>query len=100
MEKEKRTKSIKIRLTPAEHKALLERAKKPRLAEWLRELGLGEKPKKSAPKIDPKLIRELGLIGNNLNQISRRLNSYQPVAKIEILMILKEIRSEIERLSK
>ncbi|WP_425343115.1 plasmid mobilization protein, partial [Salmonella enterica] len=40
---EKRTKEIKIRLTDDEHQRLLERSQRTHLAEWLRELGLGER---------------------------------------------------------
>jgi hypothetical protein len=39
---EKRTKEIKIRLTETEHQRLLERCDRTHLAEWLRQLGLGE----------------------------------------------------------
>ncbi|MFY2980148.1 plasmid mobilization relaxosome protein MobC, partial [Klebsiella pneumoniae] len=39
---EKRTKEIKIRLTETEHQRLLDRCDRTHLAEWLRQLGLGE----------------------------------------------------------
>lgn len=39
---EKRTKEIKIRMTETEHQRLLERCDRLHLADWLRQLGLGE----------------------------------------------------------
>ncbi len=45
---EKRTKEIKIRLTETEHQRLLDRCDRTHLAEWLRQLGLGEHTHASA----------------------------------------------------
>lgn len=74
---DKRTKEIKIRLTDAEHAQLLERSQKARLAEWMREYCLSaaaKRPRISPPKVEPALLRQLAGIGNNLNQVARRLN--------------------------
>ncbi len=99
--KEKRSKSIKVRLTQHEHDELMLRGKtKPQLAAWMRELALGEKPKKAVPKVDPELICHLGLIGNNLNQIARKLNTLETFDQIKLLLVLSNIQNEIERLSK
>ena len=74
---EKRTKEIKVRLTEAEHQALLNRSNMPRLAEWIRTTCLDQKEtrKSKVPKIDPDLLRALSAIGNNLNQIARAINT-------------------------
>jgi hypothetical protein len=97
---EKRTRRINVWLTDAEHKLLLDLATKPRLAEWVRELALGQEPMKKVQKSDPELIRQIALLGNNLNQIARKLNQYEPLAKIEILAELKIISDQMERLSR
>jgi hypothetical protein len=45
---EKRTREIKIRLTDSEHQRLIDRCDRTHLAEWLRQLGLGEHTAESA----------------------------------------------------
>ena len=57
-------------------------------------------PKKNTPKrkyteVDPKLIFQLSAIGNNLNQIARRLNSGE---KVKVLPVLLSMEQELERL--
>jgi hypothetical protein len=75
MHTDKRTKTIKVRATPDEHSALLERCTYAELAPWLRDLGLGERKKRERNIADPNLLRLLSSVGNNLNQISRALNT-------------------------
>ena len=76
MEQEKREKVIKIRATESEYSELQKRNTKARLAEWMREYCLGEKPTRSAqvPPVDPALLRQLAGIGNNINQIAHACN--------------------------
>ncbi len=64
------------RLTETEHQRLLDRCDRTDLAEWLRQLGLGEHTsrKRRVPDVAPELLRQVSGIGNNLNQIARRLN--------------------------
>lgn len=45
--------------------------------------------------VDPKLIREISAIGNNLNQISRRVNSREI---FDVRMSLVSIEKKLERL--
>ena len=96
---EKRERVIAIRVTENEYQELQKRKKKNRLAEWLRELGLGEKPKKAPRSIDPKLLYELNKIGVNLNQISRYLNSRKnaPIDLIEISLRLNDIENLLKK---
>ncbi len=58
---EKRTKEIKIRLTETEHQRLLDRCDRTHLAEWLRQLGLGEhiSRKRRVPEVAPELLRQV-----------------------------------------
>lgn len=84
---EKREKEIKLRLSDAEYLRLLHRAGQQPLAPWLRTLGLGERIslQRPAPAVDPQLLRQVAGIGNNLNQMARRLNQHQELSIVERL---------------
>ena len=76
----KRDKTIKVRVSSDELDVLRQRCPKARLAEWMREQclepeGVRSRKTRTAPAIDPALLRQLASIGNNLNQIARRVNS-------------------------
>jgi hypothetical protein len=100
--KELRTKVIKIRATDAEYAELEKRSPKPRLAEWMRELCLGAKIPRAntVPSVDPRLLRQLAGIGNNLNQIARAINSqeWKPVDRIQVISALSGIERELAAL--
>ena len=87
---EKRTREIKIRLTDSEHLRLIDRCDRTHLAEWLRQLGLGEHTarKRRLPDVAPELLRQVSGIGNNLNQIARHCHRYDlpPPAGADIVM--------------
>ena len=101
---EKRQKEIKIRLTDAEHEALLDRCTKPSLATWMREICLGEKQTKQSriQETDPQLLRQLAGIGNNLNQIARIINQQsktnEAIDRIAVITALSGIERELQRL--
>ena len=93
---EKRTKEIKIRMTDTEHQRLLERCDRLHLAEWLRQLGLGEHTsrRRRVPEVAPELLRQVSGIGNNLNQIARRLNQLDglnPTERVSLLAVLNSL---------
>ena len=97
---EKRTKEIKIRLTETEHQRLLERCDRTYLAEWLRHLGLGEHTsrKRRVPSVAPELLRQVSGIGNNLNQIARRLNQTDyltPSERASLLVVLTSLDRQL-----
>jgi len=97
---EKRTKEIKIRLTETEHQRLLDRCDRIHLAEWLRQLGLGEytSRKRRVPYVAPELLRQVSGIGNNLNQIARRLNqidSLMPAERASLLVVLTSLDRQL-----
>lgn len=99
MTTDKRTKTIKVRATPEEHAALLERCTYAELAPWLRDLGLGERKKRERNVADPDLLRLLSAAGNNLNQIARAIN----VARlsggvIDSIVLLDELQKIEKRL--
>ncbi len=64
-------------VTEDEHRRLLERCDGRPLAAWMRQTCPDEKPARSGklPSISPALLRQLAGMGNNLNQIARRVNA-------------------------
>lgn len=64
----------------------------------LNNLEMPPQPKKrkiKIPKVDPELIRQVAAIGNNLNQIARRVNQGE---KFDIVIELRSIEIQLERL--
>lgn len=96
---QKRTKEIKIRLTPDEHSALLLRCDRPQLAEWLREIGLDQRKRRPIPTTDPALLRQLAAIGSNLNQLARWCNSRKPIDAVEVSAALAALSREVRALN-
>jgi hypothetical protein len=102
-EQPKRLKTIKVRVTESELARLREACPKAQLAEWMREHCLGVTPpqrRTAPPTIDPVLLRQVAGIGNNLNQIARRINA-SPLAildKVEYLAALAAVARELEGL--
>ncbi len=54
--------------------------------------------RRSAPSVDPELLRQLARIGNNLNQIARAANRGTPVEASALLIRLIEIDRELSAL--
>ena len=97
----KRNKEIKVRLTEAEHHALLERMTGGELATWVRNTCLEEKPnkKRNYKVADPQLLSALGRIGGNLNQIARQVNTVESdIEKIRAFAELASIREQLQRI--
>ena len=98
----KRTRSIRIRVTEEEHEQLRRRKQQPRLAAWMREhcLAADVATVHRIPRIDPSLHRQLAGIGNNINQIARRVNSsdWATLDKVKVLTHLVAIERELARL--
>ncbi len=105
---QKRTHSIRFRVTPSEKQEILLRADGKELATWLRSLSLGQKlPSRSYPNVDPNVVREIARIGNNLNQIARSINSELSrnrnkssdlFSGFDYLVVLREIHEELRAL--
>ena len=76
---------VVFRCTAAEKQALIEKAKRAGLpfAHLMREaLGLADsRRRKPVPRVDPELIRSVGRIGSNVNQIARWLNAANAMGK-------------------
>jgi hypothetical protein len=67
------------------------------LSELIRATLSGQRLRKrrSAPRVDPDLVRELARIGNNLNQLARAANRRSPVETVSLLVKLIEIDREL-----
>lgn len=94
---EKRNREIAIRVTDDELHKLHQRKTDATLAGWLRGLGLGVTPIKQA---DPNLVRTLGRIGSNLNQIAKHANTHNELDQqilIEISAVRKVLAALIEK---
>ena len=90
----KRTKEIAIRVTEDELAALKKRQQGTTMAGWMRDLGLGVTPMKPA---DPELVRALGRIGSNLNQVTKHVNIDKTLDE-NVLEQIKDIRASIDAL--
>lgn len=91
---ENRTREITIRVTDDELQKLHQRKTDTTLAGWLRGLGLGVTPIKKA---DPNLIRALGRIGSNLNQIAKHANTHNELDQsvLSEISALREIMTDL-----
>lgn len=105
--RERRTKTIKVRVTDSELTRLKARAGDRNLAPWLRNLGLaeaGEAPepvkraRRSPPSVDPDLLREIAKIGNNLNQLARHANTLKKLEATEFLLKLAILEEKLDSL--
>jgi len=94
----KRTKKIEIMTTDKEYEQLLQRKTKPRLAEWMRETCLDQKPTKCVSAVDPLLLYELNKIGVNLNQIAKKVQFGEHNIEwlVEIIHIEQQLASLLE----
>ncbi len=81
---EKRELSIKIRVTQDEKDKLNELKTQDELAAWMRELALNQKQIKRA---DPDLVRAIGRLGSNLNQIAKHVNTNKQISDKELSSI-------------
>jgi hypothetical protein len=104
-QKKNREKSIKIRVSEEEHSQLLERCPSHQLARWMREHclhGAAEtrgRKKVPVPTCDPAKLRQLAGIGNNVNQIARKLNTLE-LSRSEIVQVLAVLVSMEDHLEK
>ena len=102
----KRERVIKIRATEAELARLKVLSGEDRLAEWMREqcLGDGKAPgrrRTPVPKADPALLRQLAGIGNNLNQVARRVNcgEWGALELVQVIGVLMAMERALQVLS-
>ena len=89
---------VVFRCTAAEKQALISKAERAGLpfAHLMREaLGLADhRRRKPVPRVDPELIRSIGRIGSNVNQIARWLNAANAMGKprnIDALVLASQL---------
>lgn len=89
-------------VTQDEHRQLLERCDGRQLAAWMRSTCLDEKPARSGklPTLAPALLRQLAGMGNNLNQIARRINrsEWSGSDRVQVVAALMAIDAELVQL--
>ena len=103
---EKREKIIKIRVSPEELETLKFNSTKVQLAEWMRETCLNPgqvdlvRDLVQPDPVDPALLRALAGIGNNMNQIARRINTgeWDPLDVVKIVSALGAVERELAEL--
>ena len=103
---EKREKIIKIRVSPEELETLKFNSTKVQLAEWMRETCLNPgqvdlvRDLVQPDPVDPALLRALAGIGNNMNQIARRINTgeWDSLDVVKIIAALGAIERELSEL--
>mgnify|MGYP000033984296 FL=1 len=100
--KTKRTKKIMLRLTDSEYQKISENCQMP-IARFIRETALGNSIVRriTPPKVDPKLIRQIAFIGNNLNQITKlahQKNNNNELNNLALLSELALIRQSLDEL--
>jgi len=94
----KRTKKIEIMTSDEEYELLVQRKTKARLAEWMRETCLEQKPAKRVSMVNPLLLYELNKIGVNLNQITKKIQHSENNIEwlVEIIRIERQLASLLE----
>jgi hypothetical protein len=105
---ETRDKTEKLRFTISELESIKSRVPDGETRSgWIRRVLLNEpipktRARLTAPEVSPQLMRELGKMGGNLNQIARALNIANKegdvITTVEILSILKTMERHLEEI--
>mgnify|MGYP003601926046 FL=1 len=103
---EKREKIIKIRVSAEEFETLKFNSTKAELAAWMRDTCLNPgqtdfvRDLAQPSPVDPALLRALAGIGNNMNQIARKVNTgeWEPIDPVKIVAALGAIERELAEL--
>jgi hypothetical protein len=102
--KVKRIETLKFRVTPYERDEIIDNIPEGiDFSDWARSLLAGKNPKaKSEKAFRAKLIGELGRIGNNINQIARKINTEgaprDAEQSLEIISNLHAIYLELQKI--
>lgn len=104
--REKRDRQLNLKLTEREHAWVCRRAEavRMRLSEYARLQLLLDRPQRSNPEastphLAPLFLAHLSRIGNNLNQIARRLHQLDFAAPSALEAALEEVRAFIKKAS-
>lgn len=96
-----RTKAVIVRLTEKEKRHLQRQAFNAglKVEPFIRKLIMGVEIRPRPPDNIPQLIREINAIGNNINQIARKVNTENRVSQEqlnELFRLLGEIYREVK----
>ena len=96
-----RTKAVIVRLTEKEKRHLQRQATNAglKVEPFIRKLIMGVEIRPRPPDNIPQLIREINAIGNNINQIARKVNTENRVSQDqldELFRLLGEIYREVK----
>ena len=92
--KEQRKIELTLRVNKYEHELIKKRVTEKTMSGWLRKLALKSTPIAIA---DPNLIRQIGRIGSNLNQITKHANTNKQLDK-QVLNEITAIRKLMHEL--
>lgn len=95
---DKRTRSIKIRVTDAEFEQLNANKGRAELARWLRELGLENEVGRREVvhhQLPPEVVRILAGIGGNLNQLARHINIEAKTGSLDLRLCAIELLAQL-----
>lgn len=101
----KRPYTIAIRLSLIERKMIDDRRGNLSIADFLRASAIGQNIVKkqihriTPPKVDPDLLRQLGWIGNNLNQLTRLANEQNNVNALDRITLSLELATIRQQLN-
>lgn len=101
-EKRKRNQTLTVRLTPKERSEIIRRAKKSRMSLTDYILAASTQTEIHVVEDTRPLIAELKRIGNNLNQITMKINAgaFQSYNFHEVLNMQRAIYEELRRIGK
>ncbi|EMP3076150.1 MULTISPECIES: plasmid mobilization relaxosome protein MobC [Vibrio] len=101
-----RLEMIQVRVTKDEKDQIFANANG-NASRWLRDLGLNpnslvNKPRYKELKQDPKLVKEVASIGNNINQIARQINTVKKTTggALNLIAVQARLAETNELLSK
>src|SRR5690625_409100 len=98
MTTEKRTKSIKIRVTDAELAKLNANKGRAELARWLREVGLSGgvgRQEVVRHELPPEVVRILAGIGGKLNELARHVNTAGKACRRHLRLCAVELLAQL-----
>lgn len=98
-----RKKVVKVRFNDDEYETLMTKKTRQQLAVFIREKALLSADNIKIISVDPALVRAVGKIGNNLNQLTKHINTKgeihaQTANQIELMRI--ELKNLIETLKR
>lgn len=98
-----RKKVVKVRFNDDEYETLMTKKTRQQLAVFIREKALLSADNVKVISVDPALVRAVGKIGNNLNQLTKHINTQgeihaQTANQIELMRI--ELKNLIETLKR